>query len=57
MTSINVNIELINELSIIFFWVGIWGVLDITLHNTMLIKHRLYFYMLLILIAVYIKLG
>ena len=57
MATINVNIDLINELSIIFFWVGIWGILYITLHNTMLIKYRLYCYILLILTAIYIKLS
>jgi len=57
MATINVNFELINELSIIFFWVGIWGILDITLHNTILIKYRLYCYILLILTAIYIKIN
>jgi hypothetical protein len=57
MATINVKFDLINELSIIFFWVGMWGVLDVTLHNTMLVKYRLYCYALLILTAIYIKLG
>jgi hypothetical protein len=57
MATINVKFDIINELSIIFFWVGMWGVLDITLQNTLLIKYKLYCYMLLILIAMYIKLS
>lgn len=57
MATINVNIELINELSIIFFWVGIWGVLDLSVHHTVLNKYRLYCYILLILVAIYIKIN
>jgi len=34
-----------------------WGAIDILLHNTILIKYRLHCYIILILIAVYFKLG
>ena len=57
MDTINVNFNLTDELSAIFLWVGSWGILDILLNNTVLIKYRLHCYIILILIAVYIKLG
>ena len=57
METINVNFNLTDELSAIFLWVGSWGILDILLNNTVLIKYRLHCYIILILIAVYIKLG
>lgn len=56
MSTINVSFDLINELSIIFLWVGIWGVLDQVTNNTVLVKYRIYFNVLLILIALLIKL-
>jgi hypothetical protein len=57
METINVKFNIIEELSAVFFWVGLWGILDVLLHNTILIKYRLHCYIILILIAVYIKLG
>jgi hypothetical protein len=56
MSTINVSFDLINELSIIFLWVGIWGVLDQVTNNTVLVKYRIYFNVLLILTALLIKL-
>lgn len=56
MTSVNISYDIINELSIIFLWVGVWGILDQFTHLTILEQYKKYFYVLLILIAVYIKL-
>lgn len=57
METINVNFNIIDELSYIFLWIGLWGIFDIILFDTVLIKYRLHCYIILILIAVYIKLG
>lgn len=56
MTTINVRFDIINELSIIFLWVGIWGVLDQVINNTVLVNHKMYVNVLLILTALLIKL-
>jgi hypothetical protein len=56
MTTVNVSFDIINELSIIFLWVGTWGILDQFTRLSMLEKYRTYFNILLILIAMYIKL-
>jgi len=56
MTTINVNFDIINELSLIFLWVGIWGVLDKLTNHTILVKYKIYFNVLLILTALLIKL-
>ena len=56
MTTVNVNFDLLNELSLIFLWVGIWGVLDKVTNGTSLSKYKIYIDVLLILIALFIKL-
>lgn len=56
MTTIDVNFDIMNELSLIFLWIGIWGVLDQITNNTVLVQYRIYFNVLLILIALLIKL-
>jgi len=55
-TNVNVNFDLANELSLIFLWVGIWGVIDSVTHHTILVNYKIYIDILLILIALYIKL-
>jgi len=55
-TNVNVNFDLTNELSLIFLWVGIWGVIDSVTHQTILVNYKIYIDILLILIALYIKL-
>jgi len=55
-TNVNVNFDLANELSLIFLWVGIWGVIDSVTHQTILVNYKIYIDILLILIALYIKL-
>jgi hypothetical protein len=56
MSTVNVNFDLINELSLIFLWVGVWGILDKITNHTGLVKYKIYFDVLLILIAIFIKL-
>ena len=56
MTTINVRFDIINELSIIFLWVGVWGLLDQITQNTTLVNFKIYFDVLLILTALFIKL-
>ena len=56
MATVNVRFDLINELSIIFLWVGIWGVLDQVTNNTVLVNYKMYVNVLLILTALLIKL-
>jgi len=51
----NSSINLVDELSIIFLWIGIWGMFDMFLNVPELKKHRYYIYLLLILIALYFK--
>ena len=55
MSSVNISYDIINELSAIFLWVGAWGILDQFTHLTIIEQYKKYFYVLLILIAVYIK--
>jgi hypothetical protein len=56
MTAVNVSVDIINELSIIFLWVGTFGILDQFTHLSILEKYRTHINVLLILIAIYIKL-
>lgn len=56
METVNVRFDLINELSIIFLWVGIWGTLDQVTNNTVLVNYKMYVNVLLILTALMIKL-
>jgi len=56
MTAINVKFDIINELSAIFFWIGIWGVLDRLTNSTVLVNYKMHVNVLLILIALFIKL-
>jgi hypothetical protein len=56
MTTINVTFDILNELSVIFFWIGIWGILDRVTNNTVLVNYKMYVNVLLILIALLIKL-
>jgi hypothetical protein len=53
---ITIHIKLIDELSIIILWIGIWGLSDIILNISYIEKYKHYIYILLILIAVYFKL-
>jgi hypothetical protein len=48
MTTINVKFDIINELSIIFLWVGIWGILDQVTNNKVLVKYKMHINLLLI---------
>jgi hypothetical protein len=56
MATINVNFNLVSELSLIFLWVGVWGLLDQITQNTTLVNFKIYFDVLLILTALFIKL-
>ena len=56
MTTVNVDFDIMNELSLIFLWVGIWGVLDQLTNHTVLVKYKMYVNVLLILTALLIKL-
>ena len=56
MSTINVNFNIESELSLIFLWVGVWGLLDQITQNTTLVNFKIYFDVLLILTALFIKL-
>ena len=49
------NLNLIDELSIIFLWIGIWGLSDMLLNVPIMYEYKHYFYIILILIAIYYK--
>jgi hypothetical protein len=56
MSTVNVSFDIMNELSLIFLWVGIWGVLDQITNHTILVRYKIYVNVLLILTALLIKL-
>lgn len=49
------NINFLDELSIIFLWIGIWGLSDMILNAPLMSKYKHYFYIIFILIAIYYK--
>ena len=49
------NINFIDELSIIFLWIGIWGLSDMLLNSPNMHKYKHYIYIIFILVAVYYK--
>lgn len=51
----NISLNIIDELSIIFLWIGIWGITDMFI-NLSINEYKHYIYILLILIAIYFKL-
>jgi hypothetical protein len=52
----NLSLNLIDELSIIFLWIGIWGITDMFINLFIINEYKQYIYVLLILIAIYFKL-
>jgi type I restriction-modification system DNA methylase subunit len=50
-----VSIKLIDEIAIIFLWIGIWGIADEIIYSTMVFQYKKYIYTLLILSAIYMK--
>jgi len=50
MTETVLNLNLLDEMTIIFLWIGIWGICDILLNIPFMYQHKHYFYILLILI-------
>jgi hypothetical protein len=53
---LNLSLNLIDELSIIILWIGIWGLTDIFINIPYINQYKEYIYILLILFAVYFKL-
>ena len=53
MSTLNINFG--DELTIIFLWIGIWGVTDELIYSTVLYEYKKYIYILLILSAIYLK--
>jgi len=52
----DINIQMIDEVSIIFFWVGLSGLIDRFINNPLILPSKKYVYMILVLIAIFIKL-
>ena len=52
----NISLNIIDELSIIFLWIGIWGITDMFINLSVINEYKKYIYILLILIAIYFKL-
>jgi len=49
------SIGLIDELVIIFLWIGIWGITDEIIYSTIMFQYKKYIYIILLLIALYMK--
>ena len=49
------SINLIDEISMVFFWEGSNGILDRIIDRPSLHSSKMYIYMLLLLIAIYFK--
>ena len=52
----NINIKLIDEISMVFFWVGLSGLLDRVINHSLIKQSSIYIYLLLILFAIYLNL-
>lgn len=52
----DINIIMLDEVSIIFFWIGLSGLIDRFISNPLIIPSKKYVYMILVLIALFIKL-
>ena len=52
----DISIQLIEEISIVFFWVGSSGLLDRFISNPIVKHSKIYVYVMLVLIAIYLKL-
>jgi hypothetical protein len=52
----NLSLNLIDEISIIILWIGIWGITDMFINIPIVNEHKQYIYILLILTAIYFKL-
>ena len=50
-----VSIALLDELAIIFLWIGIWGISDEIIYSSVVLQYKKYIYVLLILCALYLK--
>jgi len=50
-----VSINLIDEISMVFFWVGANGILDKIIDRPFLSSSKMYIYTILLLIAIYFK--
>ena len=53
MTEVSIN--LIDEIAIIFLWIGIWGFVDEIIYSSVVLQYKKYIYVLLILCALYVK--
>ncbi len=50
------DISLIDEIAIIFLWVGVWGLIENFIYDHLPPRFRIYIYILLILSALLMKL-
>jgi len=50
-----VSINLIEEISMVFFWVGSNGILDKIIDRPSINSYKMYIYIILLLIAIYLK--
>ena len=50
-----VSIALLDELAIIFLWIGIWGITDEIIYSTSMFQYKKYIYTILLLTALYMK--
>ena len=49
-------LNLSDEISTIFLWIGTWGIKEVIFNISLINDNKIYIYVLLILIAIYIKL-
>ena len=52
---IEITLKLIDEIAIIFLWIGIWGISDEIIYSSIMLQYKKYIYVLLILCALYVK--
>jgi hypothetical protein len=53
----DINIKLVDEISMIFFWVGTSGLLERIINTPILIHSKMYIYAILLLFAIYLKVS
>jgi hypothetical protein len=52
----DIHIKLVDEISMVFFWVGLSGLLDRIINHSLVKQSSIYVHILLILSAIYLNL-
>lgn len=50
------NFNILDELSMIFFWIGSYGISDKIISQQIFKHHKIYIYVLLVLLGIYLRL-